>query len=61
MSIYKRPRVYWYKFMCNGELIRESTKQGNDHKARNMESAHRAALANGLVGIGEKKAWAVPR
>ena len=55
MSIYKRGKVYWYKFMWNGELIRESTKQGNDKKARNMESAHRTALANGLVGIREKK------
>ena len=55
MSIFKRGRVYWYKFMWNGEMIRESTKQGNDRKARNIESAHRAALANGLVGIREKK------
>jgi integrase len=56
MSIYKRGGVYWYKFMWKGELIRESTKQGNDRKARNIESAHRTALANGLVGIREKKA-----
>jgi len=56
MSIYKRGNIYWYKFMWNGELIRESTKQGNDRKARNIESAHRTALANGLVGIREKKA-----
>ncbi len=56
MSIYKRGGIYWYKFMWNGELIRESTKQGNDRKARNIESAHRTALANGLVGIREKKA-----
>ena len=55
MAIYKRGRVYWYKFMWNGELIRESTKQGNDRKARNIESAHRTSLANGLVGIREKK------
>jgi integrase len=53
--IYKRGKVYWYKFMWNGELIRESTKQGNNQTARNMESAHRTALANGLVGIREKK------
>lgn len=59
MSIYKRGKVYWYKFMWNGELIRESTKQGNDRKARNIESAHRTALANGLVGIREKKATPV--
>ncbi len=56
MSVFKRGRVYWYKFMWNGEMIRESTKQGNDRKARNIESAHRTALANGLVGIREKKA-----
>lgn len=56
MSIYKRGKVYWYKFMWNGEMIRESTKQGNDKKARNIESAHRTSLANGLVGIREKKA-----
>ncbi|MFL6306084.1 MAG: tyrosine-type recombinase/integrase [Candidatus Sulfotelmatobacter sp.] len=55
MSIFKRGRIYWYKFMWNRELIRESTKQGNDRKARNMESAHRTALANGLVGIRERK------
>jgi hypothetical protein len=44
MSIYKRGNVYWYKFMWNGELIRESTKQGNDKKARNAESEHRTRL-----------------
>ena len=55
MSIYKRGDVYWYKFMWNGELIRHSTKQGNDKTARKMEAAHRTRLAEGLVGIREKK------
>ena len=55
MSIYKRGEVYWYKFMWNGQLIRESTKQGNDKTARKMEAAHRTRLAEGLVGIREKK------
>jgi integrase len=45
MSIYKRGDVYWYKFMWQGKMVRESTKQGNDKKARNMESAHRGWLA----------------
>src|SRR2546430_4506629 len=53
--IYKRGKVYWYKFMWHGQLIRESTKQGNDKIARNMESAHRTSLAQGLVGIRERK------
>src|SRR5580692_10650144 len=55
MSLYKRGGIYWYKFMWHGKLIRESTKQGNDKVARNMESAHRTSLAKGEVGIREKK------
>ncbi len=55
MSIYKRGDVYWYKFMWSGKLIRESTKQGNDKTARKMEAAHRTRLAEGLVGIRERK------
>jgi integrase len=56
MSIYKRGGIYWYKFMWKGRVIRESTKQGNDKVARQMESAHRTSLAKGEVGIREKKA-----
>ena len=43
--IYKRGHVYWYKFSFGGQSIRQSTRQGNDKVARNMESAHRARLA----------------
>lgn len=56
MSIYKRGGVYWYKFMWQSKLVRESTKQGNDKVARQMEAAHRTSLAKGEVGIREKKA-----
>jgi len=55
MAIYKRGNVYWYKFMWNGELVRESTKQRNDRVARQMEAAHRVSLAKGEVGIRDKK------
>jgi integrase len=55
MSIYKRGKIYWYKFMWNGEMVRESTRQPNQNTARQMESAHRASLAKGEVGIREKK------
>src|SRR5579872_5501774 len=47
--------VYWYKFMWQGKLIQESTKQGNPRVARNMESAHRTSLAKGEVGLRERK------
>ena len=55
MAIYKRGKIYWYKFMWNGQQIRESSKQGNDKVARQMEAAHRTSLAKGEVGIREKK------
>ena len=55
MSIFKRGRIYWYKFMWNGEIIRESTRQPNHNTARQMEAAHRTSLAKGEVGIREKK------
>lgn len=55
MSIYKRGKIYWYKFMWNGGLVRQSTKQGNDKVARQMEAAHKTSLAKGEVGIREKK------
>lgn len=54
MSIYKRGRIYWYKFMWNGEVVRESTRQANDRVARQMEAAHRTSLAKGEVGIRER-------
>ncbi len=53
--IYKRGKVYWYKFVWDGQSIRKSTRQGNDKVARQMESAHRTSLAKGEVGIREKK------
>src|SRR5437764_15448476 len=55
MSIYKRGGIYWYKMMWKGKLVRESTKQGNDKVARQMEAAHKTSLAKGEVGLREKK------
>jgi thymidylate synthase len=53
--IYKRGRIYWYKFVWHGETIRESTKQGNDRVARQREAAHRTTLGKVEVAIREKK------
>src|SRR5438132_2030775 len=55
MSIFKRGRVYWYHFVFNGQHIQQSTKQGNPRVARQIEAAHRTALAKGEVGIRERK------
>jgi integrase len=55
MAVYKRGRVWWYKFTWNGEPIRESTKQAKKRVAEQIEAAHKTSLAKGEVGIREKK------
>src|SRR5690348_12266355 len=54
MSVYKRGRIWWYKFTWNGEPIRESTKQSNKRTAEQIEAAHKASLAKGEVGIRDR-------
>ena len=56
MSVFKRGGVYWYEFVFNGKRIQESTRQGNQRVARDMEAARRTALAKGEVGIVKRKA-----
>jgi integrase len=54
MAVFKRGKKWWYKFVWNGELIRESTKQANKRIAEQMEAAHKASLAKGEVGIRDR-------
>lgn len=53
MSVYRRGKVWWYRFAWRGEVIRRSTKQSNKRTAEQMEAACRTALAKGEVGIVE--------
>jgi integrase len=55
MAVYKRGRIWWYKFNWNGETIRESTKQTNKRTAEQMEATHKTSLAKGEVGIRDRK------
>ena len=55
MALFKRGRVYWFNFWWQGRHIQQSTKQGNPRVARQMEAAHRTALAKGEVGIRKKE------
>src|SRR5580658_3068498 len=55
MAVYKRGKVWWYKFTWNGEAIRESSKQTNKRVAEQIEAAHKTSLAKGEVGIRDKK------
>ena len=52
--VYKRGRIWWYKFAWNGESIRESTKQTNKRIAEQIEAAHKTSLAKGEVGIRDR-------
>ena len=54
MAVYKRGRVWWYKFTWNGVPIRESTKQTNKRVADQIEAAHKTALAKGEVGLRDR-------
>ena len=55
MAVYRRGKIWWYKFNWYGELIRESTKQSNKRTSEQMEAAHKASLAKGEVGIRDRK------
>jgi hypothetical protein len=55
MAVYKRGRVWWYKFTWRGEPIRESTKQTNKRLAEQIEAAHKTSRAKGEVGLRDRK------
>lgn len=49
MATYKRGGVYWYEFEVKGQRVRQSTKQGNNKVASNMESTHKARIVAQLA------------
>ena len=55
MAVYKRGKIWWFKFNWNGEPIRETTKQSNKRVAEQMEAAKRTELAKAEVGIKKKE------
>lgn len=54
MAVFKRGKVWWFKFTFNGEQIRESTKQSNKRIAEQIEAARKTGLAKGEVGIRDR-------
>ena len=54
MAVYRRGRVWWYRFTWNAHPIRESTKQTNRRVAEQIEAAHKTSLAKGEVGIRDR-------
>jgi hypothetical protein len=55
MAVYKRGKIWWYKFNWGGQTIRESTKQSNKRIAEQMEATHKTSLAKGEVGLRDRK------
>jgi integrase len=55
VAVYKRGKVWWYKFNWKGESIRKSTKQNNKRVAAQMEAARKTELAKGEVGLEDRK------
>lgn len=54
MAVYKRGGTYWFKFVWNGDTIRESAKTGNKRTAEQIEAARKTQLAKGEVGIRDR-------
>ena len=44
MSVYKRGETYWFKFLFQGQLIRESAKSNSKTVAREAKRARRREL-----------------
>jgi integrase len=54
VSVYKRGQVYWYKFLFQGQLIRDSAKTNSKTVAREAERARRRDLELGINRIGKR-------
>lgn len=61
MSLYKRGKVYWYKFDRNGVRYQGSTQCTRKADAELIESAKKVEVAKAKVGIQTHKKVAVPR
>jgi len=55
MSVYKRGRVYWYKFLFQGQIIRDSAKTNSKTVAKEAERARRRELELGINRIGKRE------
>jgi integrase len=55
VTLYKRGRVWWYKFKFAGQVIRESTKSTNKNIAIAAERTRRDELASGFNRISKPR------
>jgi hypothetical protein len=55
VGVYKRGRVYWYKFRFDGQVIRESANTTSKTVARDAERARRRELELAVNGIKRRE------
>jgi hypothetical protein len=55
MSVYKRGGTYWFKFLFQGQVIRESAKTDSKTVAREAERARRRDLELGYNRIAKRE------
>ncbi len=51
MGVYKRGRVWWYKFRFAGQMVRESSKSSSKTIAKEAERVRRRELEEGFNGV----------
>jgi integrase len=56
MAVYRRGRIWWYRFEFGGRRFQESSHSSNKHKAQLMEARRKSDLADGHAGIRHKTA-----
>ena len=56
MGVYRRGRIWWYRFEFGGRRFQESSHVANKHKAEQMEAKRKTDLADGHAGIRRRAA-----
>lgn len=54
MAVYRRGKIWWYRFEFGGRRIQESSRCTNKHKAEQLEAKRKTVLIEGLAGIHRK-------
>lgn len=55
MGVYRRGRVWWFKFRFEGQVIRESANTNSKSLARDAERARRRELERAVNGIAKRE------
>ena len=54
--LYRRGRIWWFKFRFCGRLIQESSKETNRNRAAEAERRYRNRLSDSYNAVPERKA-----